>query len=108
MFHEVAIRYPAFDFFVLFDRQVLKFRFPKASRVIRALDWFVYGENPRFGPTRIACWCRFVLRLWLLRPSDQSSRSARCLSRSAFPRPLSPLRFFLSRGAPLPVRKARR
>jgi SAM-dependent methyltransferase len=37
-FATVTAHYPVFEFLVLFDRQVLRFRYPRVSRVLRALD----------------------------------------------------------------------
>ena len=45
-FSRVTARYPVFEFFVLFDRQVLRFRYARLSRLIRTLDEAV----PRYVP----------------------------------------------------------
>jgi SAM-dependent methyltransferase len=37
-FADVRLTYPVFEFFRIFDRQVLRFRSPRTSRVLRALD----------------------------------------------------------------------
>ena len=37
-FAEVRLAYPVFEFFRIFDRQVLRFRSPYASRLLRGLD----------------------------------------------------------------------
>jgi SAM-dependent methyltransferase len=47
VFTRVTAHYPVFEFLVLFDRQVLRFRFPAASRVIRGLDDAVHRLAPR-------------------------------------------------------------
>lgn len=47
VFASVTAHYPVFEFLVLFDRQVLRFKFPRASRVIRGLDNAVYRFAPR-------------------------------------------------------------
>lgn len=49
-FSNVAVDFPVFEFFFLFDRQVLQFRSPVASRVINALDRFVYQRIPAARP----------------------------------------------------------
>jgi ubiquinone/menaquinone biosynthesis C-methylase UbiE len=40
-FTTTEVTYPVFDFFRIFDRQVLRFRRPTASRICRRLDEFV-------------------------------------------------------------------
>jgi ubiquinone/menaquinone biosynthesis C-methylase UbiE len=45
-FSRVTAHYPVFEFLVLFDRQVLRFKSPRASRVIRGIDNAVH----RFAP----------------------------------------------------------
>lgn len=47
VFAAVNAHYPVFEFLVLFDRQVLRFRYPRASRVIRGLDNAVHRLAPR-------------------------------------------------------------
>jgi SAM-dependent methyltransferase len=47
VFERVAAHYPVFEFLVLFDRQVLRFRFPRVSRVVRAIDTAVHRRIPR-------------------------------------------------------------
>jgi hypothetical protein len=42
----VRLSYPVFDFFVIFDRQVLRFRRPRLSRVLRALDGAIWRMLP--------------------------------------------------------------
>jgi hypothetical protein len=42
----VTAHYPVFEFFVLFDRQVLRFRWRRATRAIRLIDNALY----RFAP----------------------------------------------------------
>jgi hypothetical protein len=37
-FADVRLTYPVFEFFRIFDRQVLRFRSHRASRVLRAMD----------------------------------------------------------------------
>lgn len=37
-FSFVDLRYPVFDFFSIFDRQVLRFRYPKVSGLLRTVD----------------------------------------------------------------------
>lgn len=46
-FTTVTAHYPVFEFLVLFDRQVLRFRYPRVSRVIRGLDNAVHRLAPR-------------------------------------------------------------
>lgn len=46
-FAAVRAHYPVFEFLVIFDRQVLRFRFPRLSRVSRALDDAVFRLLPR-------------------------------------------------------------
>lgn len=46
VFAAVRAHYPVFEFLTLFDRQVLRFRFPRASRAIRALDDAVHSRMP--------------------------------------------------------------
>jgi SAM-dependent methyltransferase len=41
-FREVGVSYPVFEFFFLFDRQVLRFRWSGVSRLIDAIDQFIY------------------------------------------------------------------
>jgi ubiquinone/menaquinone biosynthesis C-methylase UbiE len=45
-FRTVRLSYPVFDFFVIFDRQVLRFRRPLVSRALRALDRAVWRVLP--------------------------------------------------------------
>jgi SAM-dependent methyltransferase len=45
-FARVRLSYPVFDFFVIFDRQVLRFRHPPISRVLRALDGAIWRVVP--------------------------------------------------------------
>lgn len=47
VFARVTAHYPVFEFLVLFDRQLLRFRFPPASRVIRGLDNAMHRLFPR-------------------------------------------------------------
>ena len=47
VFPRVTAHYPVFEFLVLFDRQVLRFRFASASRVFRRLDNAVHRLAPR-------------------------------------------------------------
>lgn len=47
VFARVTAHHPVFEFLVLFDRQVLRFRYPRASRVIRALDCAIHRRVPR-------------------------------------------------------------
>lgn len=47
VFAEVTTHYPVFEFLVLFDRQVLRFRYPRASRMIRGVDNAVHRLVPR-------------------------------------------------------------
>lgn len=47
VFARVTAHHPVFEFLVLFDRQVLRFRSRRVSRVIRALDDSVYRHAPR-------------------------------------------------------------
>jgi hypothetical protein len=47
VFARVTAHYPVFQFLVLFDRQVLRFRYPRASRMIRRLDDAVHRRAPR-------------------------------------------------------------
>lgn len=47
VFAAVTAHYPVFEFLVLFDRQVLRFRYRRASRVIRGLDNVVHRLAPR-------------------------------------------------------------
>lgn len=44
-FSSVELRYPIFEFFTIFDRQVLRFRRPRATRALRAVDQAV-GRIP--------------------------------------------------------------
>lgn len=46
-FERVTAHYPVFEFLVLFDRQVLRFRFRRLSRAIRAVDTAVHRGAPR-------------------------------------------------------------
>jgi hypothetical protein len=46
-FERVRLLYPVFEFLALFDRQVLRYRYPRASRVLRKLDQLVYERAPR-------------------------------------------------------------
>ncbi len=45
-FGSVRLSYPVFDFFVILDRQVLRFRRPLISRALRALDRAVWRLLP--------------------------------------------------------------
>jgi ubiquinone/menaquinone biosynthesis C-methylase UbiE len=47
VFDRVTAHYPVFEFLVLFDRQVLRFKFPWASRLIRRCDNTVHRLAPR-------------------------------------------------------------
>lgn len=44
-FSSIELRYPVFEFFTIFDRQVLRFRHPRISRTLRAADRLV-GRVP--------------------------------------------------------------
>lgn len=44
-FSSVQLRYPVFEFFTIFDRQVLRFGRPRVSRVLRAADR-IAGRSP--------------------------------------------------------------
>ncbi len=46
-FERVRLLYPVFEFLFLFDRQVLHYRYPRASRVLRKLDQLIYERAPR-------------------------------------------------------------
>ena len=46
-FGRVRLLYPVFEFLVLFDRQVLRYRYPRVGRVLRKLDQLVYERAPR-------------------------------------------------------------
>jgi SAM-dependent methyltransferase len=46
-FTRVTAHYPVFEFLVIFDRQVLRFRYPRISRAIRGLDNAVHRFAPR-------------------------------------------------------------
>jgi ubiquinone/menaquinone biosynthesis C-methylase UbiE len=45
-FDRVHLSYPVFDFFVIFDRQVLRFRRPLISRALRSLDSAIWRLLP--------------------------------------------------------------
>jgi ubiquinone/menaquinone biosynthesis C-methylase UbiE len=47
VFARVTAHYPVFEFLVLFDRQVLRFRSRRATRAIRAIDNSLYRFVPR-------------------------------------------------------------
>lgn len=47
VFARVTPHYPVFQFFVLFDRQVLRFKYARASRAIRWLDDVVHRRFSR-------------------------------------------------------------
>ncbi len=47
LFARVTAHYPVFEFLVLFDRQILRFRYPLASRAMRWLDDAIYRRLPR-------------------------------------------------------------
>ena len=47
VFDNVTPHYPVFEFLVLFDRQVLRFRYRRVSRAIRRLDNAVHRCAPR-------------------------------------------------------------
>jgi SAM-dependent methyltransferase len=47
VFTHVTTHYPVFEFLVLFDRQVLRFRYPRISVAIRGLDNAVHRLTPR-------------------------------------------------------------
>jgi SAM-dependent methyltransferase len=46
----LRLEYPVFDFFALFDRQVLRHRWGAASRFLRRLDRAVWRRLPRLRP----------------------------------------------------------
>jgi ubiquinone/menaquinone biosynthesis C-methylase UbiE len=46
VFSRVTAHHPVFEFLVLFDRQVLRFRHPRASRVLRGFDDAVHRRAP--------------------------------------------------------------
>jgi ubiquinone/menaquinone biosynthesis C-methylase UbiE len=50
IFSNVRLDYPVFQFFVLFDRQILRFRFVRASRVLQRADQLIYERLPRLRP----------------------------------------------------------
>jgi ubiquinone/menaquinone biosynthesis C-methylase UbiE len=47
VFSRVTAHHPVFEFFVLFDRQVLRFRHPRLSRVLRGADDTIHRRAPR-------------------------------------------------------------
>lgn len=47
-FSSVRVRFPVFEFFALFDRQVLRFRSPSMTRLLRDVD-LVMERFPRLG-----------------------------------------------------------
>ena len=47
VFSRVVAHYPVFEFLVLFDRQVLRFKSRRASRIIRGIDNAVHRRIPR-------------------------------------------------------------
>jgi ubiquinone/menaquinone biosynthesis C-methylase UbiE len=47
VFERATAHYPVFEFLVLFDRQVLRFRSRRATRAIRGIDNAVYRLAPR-------------------------------------------------------------
>jgi ubiquinone/menaquinone biosynthesis C-methylase UbiE len=47
VFSRVTAHHPVFEFLVLFDRQVLRFRHPRASRLLRRFDDAVHRRAPR-------------------------------------------------------------
>jgi SAM-dependent methyltransferase len=47
VFSRVTAHHPVFEFLVIFDRQVLRFRSPRASRVLRRFDDAVHRRAPR-------------------------------------------------------------
>lgn len=46
----LALEYPVFDFFTIFDRQVLRHRWPRAGRMLRRLDKWVWKRVPALRP----------------------------------------------------------
>lgn len=46
-FATVRMHYPVFECLILFDRQVLRFRFPRLTRVIRGADDLIHRRVPR-------------------------------------------------------------
>lgn len=47
---EVRLDFPVFEFFRVFDRQVLRFRFAALSRLLSAFDRFIQRRLPRLRP----------------------------------------------------------
>jgi SAM-dependent methyltransferase len=47
VFKRVTAHYPVFEFLVIFDRQVLRFRYPVISRLVRAIDNAIHRYAPR-------------------------------------------------------------
>ena len=47
VFERATAHYPVFEFLVLFDRQVLRFKLPRVSRAIRGIDNAVHRRAPR-------------------------------------------------------------
>lgn len=43
----VRLHYPVFEFLILFDRQVVGFRYPRLTRVIRSADDLIHRRMPR-------------------------------------------------------------
>jgi SAM-dependent methyltransferase len=59
-FDTVSLHYPVFEFFVLFDRQVLRFRYAHVSSAIRRVDRWIHDHVPRARP-----WSyRVLVELW--------------------------------------------
>ncbi|MDP8908779.1 MAG: class I SAM-dependent methyltransferase [Chloroflexota bacterium] len=46
-FAEVRVHYPVFEFLILFDRQVLRFRYPRVTRIMRFADDLIHRRAPR-------------------------------------------------------------
>jgi SAM-dependent methyltransferase len=46
-FVHVAVHHPVFEFLILFDRQVLRFRYPRVTRLLGAADDLIHRRAPR-------------------------------------------------------------
>jgi ubiquinone/menaquinone biosynthesis C-methylase UbiE len=66
VFATVRAHYPVFEFFGLLDRQLLQFKHPRVSRLMRALDEAVYRFAPglRKFSYRVLVECQTAAKPW--------------------------------------------
>jgi hypothetical protein len=70
MFPSMTAHFPVFEFLALFDRQMLRFRSPRISRVLRAID----NAIPRLIPSMRKYSYRVIVELGTGRERPQETQ----------------------------------